>query len=105
MDWGAERHSRGNPGGCLGLQEKQGTIAGEGERRRGQTAIGISFSVHICMGSQKVGHFWHRIWVARGHLTRPWETGLLLCGLWVARLLFVGYGQGGINKHDATPLA
>ena len=33
-------------GGGLGLKEKQGTIVGEGERRRGGTTIGISFSVH-----------------------------------------------------------
>ena len=30
-----------------GLQEKQGTIVGEGERRRIRTAIGTSFSVHV----------------------------------------------------------
>ena len=29
----------------LGLQEKQGIIAGEGERRRGGTTVGTSFSV------------------------------------------------------------
>lgn len=32
---GSGCHSRGNPGGDLDLQEKQGAIAGEGERRRG----------------------------------------------------------------------
>ena len=47
MGWGAEHHSRGNPGGSLGLQEKQGTIVGQGRRRRGGTTIGISFSVHM----------------------------------------------------------
>ena len=33
---GVECHGRGNPGGGLGPQEKQGAIAGEGERRRGR---------------------------------------------------------------------
>ena len=33
--WGVEWHSRGNPGEGLGPQEKQGTIVGEDERRRG----------------------------------------------------------------------
>ena len=34
-DWGVEHHSRGNLGGVLGLQETQGTIVGEGKKRRG----------------------------------------------------------------------
>ena len=32
---GVERHRGGNPGEGLGLQEKQGSIVEEGERRRG----------------------------------------------------------------------
>ena len=36
--WGVELHSSRNLGGGLGLQEKQGTIVGEGERRRGEPA-------------------------------------------------------------------
>ena len=35
IGWGVRGHSQGNLGGGLGLQEKQGTIVGEGERRRG----------------------------------------------------------------------
>ena len=31
----------------LGLQEKQGTIVGEGKRRRGRIAIGTSFSAYV----------------------------------------------------------
>ena len=33
MGWGVESHDRGNQGDGLGLQEKQGTIVGEGESR------------------------------------------------------------------------
>ena len=33
MGWGVEYHGRGNLGGGLGPQEKQGTIVGVGERR------------------------------------------------------------------------
>ena len=41
-----EHHSQGSEEGVLGLQEKQGTIIGEGERRRDRTNIEISFSVN-----------------------------------------------------------
>ena len=34
--WGVKHHGRQNPGGGLDPQEKQGTIVGEGERRRGR---------------------------------------------------------------------
>ena len=44
---GVERLSRGNLGGGLGLQEKQGTSVGKGKRKRGSAAIGISFSVRF----------------------------------------------------------
>ena len=40
---GAECHSRGKPGGGLGPQNKQGTIFGEGKRRKGRPSIGIYF--------------------------------------------------------------
>ena len=36
MDWRVEYHSLGNLDGGLGLQEKQGTIVGEGEKMRGR---------------------------------------------------------------------
>ena len=36
IGWGVESHDRGNLGEGLGPQEKQGTIAGEGESRRGR---------------------------------------------------------------------
>ena len=35
MGWGGEHHGRGNLGEGLDLQERQGVIVGEGERRRG----------------------------------------------------------------------
>ena len=34
MVWGVEYHGRGNQGGGLGLQEKQGAIVGESESKR-----------------------------------------------------------------------
>ena len=34
MGWGVEQHRRGNPGDGLVPQEKQGTIVGEGEKRK-----------------------------------------------------------------------
>ena len=40
-------HSKGNAGGSLGMSEKQGSVVGKWERRRGGTAIGISLSVHM----------------------------------------------------------
>ena len=60
--WGAESHSQGNVGGGLVPQEEQGAIFGVGKRRRGQTAIGILFSVHIQAlghwGASCVGYVW-----------------------------------------------
>ena len=81
MGWGAECYSQGKPGGGLGLEETQGTIVGEDDRRRGQTAIGLAFSAHTHTHSQRVGHLWHRLWVARCHLCGLWVAGHLLCGL------------------------
>ena len=43
---GVVYHSRGCIGGGLSLQEKQGVIAGEGERRTDGTFIQTSFSIH-----------------------------------------------------------
>ena len=55
-------HGLVSTGGGLGLQEKQGTTDGEGERRRGRTAIGISFSVHTWalrwQGTSYMGYEW-----------------------------------------------
>ena len=45
--WGVEHHGRGNPGGGLGPQEKQGATAGVGERRRA-TATRISGARQGC---------------------------------------------------------
>ena len=42
---GMERHRQGNREGGLGLQEKQGAIVGEGEKRRGRLPHN-SFSLH-----------------------------------------------------------
>ena len=62
MDWGMEHHSGGNQGKGLGLQESQGTIVGEGKRRRGQTTIGISLCTHTRalrgLGVSGAGYRW-----------------------------------------------
>ena len=52
-------------------QEKQGTIVGEDERKRGGP----------CPETQRVVYLWCRLWLVRGHLLRPQETRHLLCGL------------------------
>ena len=59
MGWGGERHSRGNPGGGLSLQEKKGAIVREGERRRVLTYESFCAGT----GSQRVGQLWHRLWL------------------------------------------
>ena len=46
MGWGEELHGRGNQGGGLRPQEKQGFWGGKEEE--GQTAIGI----YLCMGAR-----------------------------------------------------
>ena len=43
--WGAESHSRGNPGGSLGPQEYQGAIVGKGNSRRG----GLTQNIFLCV--------------------------------------------------------
>ena len=81
--WGVECHGRGNPGEGLGLQEKQGTTVGEGERRRS----GLP---------QKSPHA--HVWALRGQSSSDkglQETGCFLCGLWVARNLLCGLGATG----------
>lgn len=47
MGWGMESHSNASVEGGMGPQEKQDVIFGEGERRRGRTDIGTSFSLHM----------------------------------------------------------
>ena len=70
MGWVVEHHGRGNPGEGPGLQERQGAIVGKGERRRGQTDIGNSPHLSLCMpaGSQRAGWLWSRLHVARNLL-------------------------------------
>ena len=50
MGWGMEWHSQGNMGHGLDLQEKQGTIFGDGKKRRGRTTIEISSSHGQALG-------------------------------------------------------
>ena len=82
MDWGRERHSRGNLGEGLDPQERQGTIVGEGERRRGRARY-KSISLHTWT-LQMLGCLWCRLRVVRGYLLVLLETGHLLCWLQVA---------------------
>ena len=58
----------------------------EGGEEKGWTTIGIS----LRMVSQKVGHLWHRLWVAKSHLLRLWETRHFLCRLWIPGHLLHG---------------
>jgi len=70
MDWGVEYYSLGSKGGRLGTMKKQGAIVREGERRRAETATGIS----LCMCG---------VWGGRTPLTQAmgsgpplvWDTG------------------------------
>ena len=63
-------------------QEKQGTIVGEHEKRRGRTTIGISFSVHVQALGWKGGfctdhgHQAPLAWATggRGKLPQPSQT-------------------------------
>ena len=48
--WEVKHHSQGSVGGGLGPQEKQDTIVGEDERRRGGTATGISLCKRRYLG-------------------------------------------------------
>ena len=49
--WREIHHSQGSMGGGLNLQEKQGALAGKGERRGSKTSIVTSFSAHAsCSG-------------------------------------------------------
>ena len=66
-----EYHSRGNLGGGLIPKEKQGTIVGEGKRRRGGTTIGIS--LHKCgLLGGKVPFVWPM--GGRNKLLQPSQT-------------------------------
>ena len=68
-----------------------GRVRGGGEDGHGNPPAHVHTE-----GSQRVGRLWHRLWVAKGHLLGPWETGRLLCMLQVARHLLCGLkGIGG----------
>ena len=95
MGGGVEHHSRGNLGGSLGPQEKQGAIAGEGESRRGRPP---QESPCICSGSQGAGLLWCRLRVARSHFLGLREVSCYLCRLQVAGHLLCGLrAVGGIS--------
>ena len=52
-----------------------------GRMRGGGADHHRNLPVHACAGSQRVGHLWHRLWVARSHLFGLQETGHFLYGL------------------------
>ena len=64
---------------------------------------------HMHMGSQRVGHLWHRLHMERSHLLRLRETGCFLCGLsgalcgWAP--LEWAKGNCGGAKCNMVPLA
>ena len=87
--WGAEHHSWGSVGGGLGLQKKEVITAGKGEKRRGRTTIGISFSVHGHVGSRVVECLLHRL----GSRSKPPLSAQTL-GVGTAR-----HYQGSMNSH------
>ena len=49
-----------------------------------------NFPVHACVGSQRVGHLWCCLRVARGPLLRLQKTGCFWHRLWVAGHLLCG---------------
>ena len=84
--------AKGNLKG-LGLQEKQGTIVGEGERIRGRWPQEY---LSLCMRGLSEGRApLVQLWVASRNLFDLQETGHLLCELSAA----------GGAKCDAVPLA
>ena len=97
MGWWVEHHSWGSLGRGLGPQEKQGTITGEHQRRRGETAIGISFLEHVralrrrdtsctnyrrqektgaAISDSRGGHGLPPLWVSGNHLQPHSPQGL-----------------------------
>ena len=60
--WGGECHGRGNREGGPDAQERQGTIVEEGKEGGGRS-IGnsLKWTMHMSVGTQRVGHLWHRL--------------------------------------------
>ena len=96
MGWGVECHGRGNPGEGLDLQERQGAIVGEGERRRGgcHKKLPELECAHACGLSEGRG----ALVQAKGGkkpLAHLGEIGHSLCRLQVARHLLRGLKASG----------
>ena len=92
MGWGVECPLLGKPGGGLVLQEKQGAIVGEGERRRVGITIGISLP----------GHAWAPGWQGTSCIRYGWWRQITMaisdCG--------GGHGLpplGSMNRHHPWP--
>ena len=92
MDWKMEFCSQGKWENSR-PKEKQGTIVGEGERRRTHNHGNIFLS--MCVNSQKVGHLWLRLWMVRHLLHGLWSAEHLLHGLQVAGNLSHGVRAAG----------
>ena len=89
MGGGAKCHSQGSEGRGLGLQEKQGTNAGEGEMRRGSTTMETSFSVHV------------RLLGGRAPLPLAiGGEGKLLQASHTPEVGMARHHQGSMNQHD-----
>ena len=59
-----------------------------GRERGGGVDCHRNLLAHARLGSQRVGHLWHRLGMVRSHLLWLQETGSFSCGLWVAGNLF-----------------
>ena len=59
-----------------------------GRARGGREDHHMNLSAHMSAGSQRAGHLWCRLQVVRSHFLGIWETGVLLCRLRVAGILF-----------------
>ena len=91
-----ECHGRGNPGECPDLQERQGTIVGEGERKGGRChrklpalerahARGLTESRAALVQAKGGKKPLARLGETGHSLCRLQVTRFLLCGLWASR--------------------
>ena len=93
-----ECHSRGNSGEGLGLQERQGAIVGEGERRRGGRHRKLPALEHEhahAHGASEGRAALVQAMSGEKHLAPLKETGHFLCRLQVARHLLCGLRASG----------
>ena len=95
--WGVEYYSRGNKGGGLGPQEKQGTTVGEGDEEE-ETAIGIFLCTHACSRLSEGGV--PRVQAMGGEKPLAWAMGdwaILVQATSGWEPLVWANGSGGLN--------